>query len=187
MSDPMNNRPDVPPPEPERKSSSPLVWILVLIALIAFAWYFYNRNAGTGSAGDLTPPPATSDAMTPAPSSSAENEGTATRRNGNAAAPKRTAPATPANRTAALLNPPKPTYPPDAYRAGEEGTVTVRAQVDELGNASDVTIIKRSGSRVLDRAAMNEVRKWKFRPAIRNGKTVSSSIQVPVDYRLEER
>src|SRR3546814_9727301 len=69
MSDPMNERPgdpQPPPPEAERKSSSPLIWILILIALIAFAWYFYNRNAGSESIGDLTPPAATSDAMTPA-------------------------------------------------------------------------------------------------------------------------
>src|SRR3546814_15799347 len=87
---------------------------------------------------------------------------------------------------ATVLNRSVPSYPPDAYRAREEGSVLVKAQIDALGNASDVEIVSRSGSRILDRAAMNEVRKWKFRPAIKDGRTVTSSVQVPVDYRLDE-
>ena len=191
MSDPMNQRPADPPPPPPpppeetRKSSSPLVWILVLIALIAFAWYFYNRNAGSEATGDLTPPAATSDAMTPAPSSPAEGAGNADD-DAKATAPRKVASSRPKDRGATLLNQPEPTYPPDAYRAREEGTVVVMAQVDALGNASDVEIVSRSGSRILDRAAMNEVRKWKFSPAIQDGKTVASSVQVPVDYKLGE-
>jgi len=184
MSDPMNNPPgNPPPPDEQRKSSSPLIWILVLIALIAFGWYFYNRNAGTEPTGDLTPPAATSDAMTPAPSSPAEGPTKSSKE--KARAPKKVAKVQPRDRNAALLNQPKPSYPPEAFRAREEGTVVVKAQVDELGNASDVEIIRRSGSRTLDRAAMNEVRKWKFNPAIKNGKTVASSVQVPVEYKLD--
>lgn len=189
MSDPMNERPgdpQSPPPDAERKSSSPLVWILVLIALIAFAWYFYNRNAGSEATGDLTPPAATSDAMTPAPSSPTEDAAGADSAAATAEAPRKAASTGPKDRDATVLNRTVPTYPPDAYRAREEGTVVVKAQVDELGNASDVEIVSRSGSRILDRAAMNEVRKWKFSPAIKDGRTVTSSVQVPVDYRLDE-
>lgn len=185
MSDPMNTPPGNPPPDPSRKSSSPLVWILVLIALIAFAWYFYNRNAGSESISDLTPLAPISDAMTPAPSSPAEDAAKTAK--AKAKAPKKVARAQPRDRDAALLNQPRPSYPPEAFRAREEGTVVVRAQVDELGNASDVEIVSRSGSRILDRAAMNEVRKWKFNPAIKNGRTVASSVQVPVDYRLDDQ
>jgi len=190
MSDPMNERPrdpQPPPPDAERKSSSPLIWILVLIALVAFAWYFYNRNAGSESTDGLTPPAATSDAMTPASSSPAEGADSAEDARAKAGAPKKAASAAPEDREATVLNRPIPTYPPDAYRAREEGTVVVKAQVDELGNAADVEIVSRSGSRILDRAAMNEVREWKFSPAIKDGRTVTSSVQVPVDYRLDEQ
>src|SRR3546814_6640761 len=173
-------------PEAERKSSSPLIWILILIALIAFAWYFYNRNAGSESIGDLTPPAATSDAMTPAPSSPAEGDAGEEKAEAKATAPKKVARIEPKDRKATVLNRSVPSYPPDAYRAREEGTGVVKAQIDALGNASDVEIVNRSGSRILDRAAMNEVRKWKFRPAIKDGRTVTSSVQVPVDYRLDE-
>jgi protein TonB len=104
-----------------------------------------------------------------------------------ARAPKKVTRAQPRDRDATLLNRLAPSYPPEAFRAREEGTVVVRAQVDELGNASQVEIVSRSGSRILDRAAMNEVRKWKFNPAIRNGRTVASSVQVPVDYKLYDQ
>src|SRR3546814_19058526 len=90
MSDPTNERPggpQPPPPEAERKSSSPLIWILILIALIAFAWYFYNRNAGSDSIGDLAPPAATSDAMTPAPSSPAAGDASEEKAEATATAP----------------------------------------------------------------------------------------------------
>jgi periplasmic protein TonB len=189
MSDPMNTRPaDLPPENVPRKSSSPLIWILVLIALIALGWYFYNRHAATEPTADLTPPAATSDAMTPTESSSVEKTAAETRRKAAAAKRAKTvAKAASRSREVALIGQPTPSYPPDAYRAGEEGTVVVMAQVDAMGNASDVAVVKRSGSRVLDRAATSEVRKWKFTPAMKDGKAVASSIQVPVDYKLGEQ
>jgi protein TonB len=189
MSDPMSNRPvdPPPPPEPPRKSSSPLIWILVLIALIAFAWYFYNRQAGSAPDAGVTAPEATSDAMTPDASTPADDAAKA-RRAPEAKPPRQVAKAErPASREAVLLTRPRPSYPPEAYRAREEGTVVVAATVDAAGNPSDVSVVRHSGSRVLDRAALAEVRKWKFRPAMKDGKAVASSVQVPVDYKLAEQ
>lgn len=184
MSDPMNNP---PPPEPQRKGSSPLVWILVLIALIAFAWYFYNRQAGSEASADLTAPAATSDAMTPDASTPAD-DAAAGKPAAKKKTPKQVAKAErPRSREAVLLTQPRPSYPPEAYRAREEGTVIVQAEVDATGDAGEVKVVKRSGSRTLDRAAINEVRKWKFRPAMENGKAVASSVQVPVDYKLADQ
>ncbi len=190
MSDPIQTRrpappPATPPPEDQpRKSASPLIWILVLIALIAFGWYFYNRQSAHESITDLTAPAATSDAMTPAQSSSAEKATSAKPKPAARPAKPVAKAAPPISRAAALIGEPHPSYPPEAYRAREEGTVLVMAQVDAMGNANDVEIVKRSGSRVLDRAAINEVRQWKFKPAMKNGKAVASSVKVPVDYRL---
>lgn len=184
MSDPMNNP---PPPEPQRKGSSPLIWILVLIALIAFAWYFYNRQAGGEASADLTAPAATSDAMTPDASTPSEDTAAA-RKPAAKKPPKQVARVErPRSQEAVLLTQPRPSYPPEAYRAREEGTVIVQADVDATGNASEVKVVRHSGSRTLDRAALNEVRKWKFRPAMENGKAVASSVQVPVDYKLADQ
>ncbi len=77
-------------------------------------------------------------------------------------------------------------YPPEAYRAREEGRVLVDVAVDAAGNVTNATIVERSGSRILDRAALEQVREWKFSPALDNGKPVASSIEVPVAYSLDE-
>ena len=90
------------------------------------------------------------------------------------------------NREVALLDTPNPAYPREALREHEEGTVLVLAQVDVQGRVSDAHVIEHSGWTALDRAAMNEVRNWKFQPALQNGKPVIASVQVPVSYRLDQ-
>jgi len=92
----------------------------------------------------------------------------------------------PENRDVVLLGSPRPAYPSKALRERQEGTVLVLAQVDVQGNVSDARVIGRSGSFALDRAATNEVRSWQFRPALQDGKPVVASVQVPVNYRLDQ-
>lgn len=108
-----------------------------------------------------------------------------------ASAPATTAPAAaapPQNRVTPLPidgQSPPPTYPPAALRKGETGTVMVRIQVDAQGNPGGVALIQRSGSRELDRAAMEAVRKWKFQPAIDDGQPVAGTVDIPVEFNLE--
>ena len=71
-------------------------------------------------------------------------------------------------------------------RAHEQGTVLVMAQVDVNGRVSDARIVERSGSSILDRAAPNEVRRWKFSPALHDGQPIVASVEVPVSYRLDQ-
>jgi TonB family protein len=92
----------------------------------------------------------------------------------------------PRDRQVALATPPKPTYPVQALRAHEQGTVLVLAQVNVDGQVTDARVVGRSGSTTLDRAAPNEVRQWKFEPALHNGRPVVASIEVPVNYRLNQ-
>jgi protein TonB len=81
-------------------------------------------------------------------------------------------------------NPP-PVYPPAALRSGESGTVLVRVEVDANGAPAGVALVKRSGSRELDRAAMEAVRKWRFQPAQRDGQAVPASLVIPIDFRAD--
>ena len=90
------------------------------------------------------------------------------------------------DREAILVVRPKPVYPAQALRAGEQGTVLVLAQVDITGRVSDARVARHSGSYVLDHAATNEVRHWTFEPALHNGHPVMASVEVPVSYRLEQ-
>ncbi|MFT4247896.1 MAG: energy transducer TonB [Pseudomonas sp.] len=78
---------------------------------------------------------------------------------------------------------PAPAYPAAALRRGDSGTVVVRVDVDASGVPGGVTLIQRSGSRDLDRAAMDAVRDWHFRPAQRNGQPVPGSIEIPFDFK----
>ncbi len=80
---------------------------------------------------------------------------------------------------------PPPRYPPAALRRGDSGTVLVRVEVDTAGMPAGVALVKRSGSRDLDRAAMEAVREWRFQPAQRNGKAVASSLVIPIDFKAE--
>lgn len=80
---------------------------------------------------------------------------------------------------------PAPEYPAEAYRNGESGTVRVRATVDPNGNVAQAQIELRSSSRALDRAALDAVKRWKFKPATRNGQRVQSDIIVPVEFNLQ--
>ncbi len=90
------------------------------------------------------------------------------------------------DRQVALATRPQPVYPVQALRAREQGTVLVLAQVDINGHVSDARVVRRSGSSTLDRAASNEVRRWKFEPALHDGQPIVASVEVPVSYRLDQ-
>lgn len=77
---------------------------------------------------------------------------------------------------------PSPRYPPQALRRGESGTVTVRVQIGADGVPSDVAVATSSGSRTLDRAAQDAVRRWRFRPALANGQPVPGTVMVPITF-----
>ncbi|HVJ38262.1 MAG TPA: energy transducer TonB [Stenotrophomonas sp.] len=76
-----------------------------------------------------------------------------------------------------------PNYPPAALRRGDRGTVVVRVEVDTSGAPAGVALVQRSGSRDLDRAAMEAVRAWRFQPAQREGQAVPGSIEIPFDFK----
>ncbi|SFR79913.1 outer membrane transport energization protein TonB [Stenotrophomonas maltophilia] len=80
---------------------------------------------------------------------------------------------------------PPPAYPAAALRAGETGSVVVRVEVDATGYPNNVTVIQRSGSRDLDRAATDAVRRWRFTPAQSNGQAVPGTIEVPFDFKTQ--
>ena len=60
-----------------------------------------------------------------------------------------------------------------------------RVVVSAAGQAESVKLIKSSGHRILDNSALDAVRKWKFHPATLGGVKVSSTVKVPVRFRLD--
>ncbi|HUX62586.1 energy transducer TonB [Sulfuricella sp.] len=83
-----------------------------------------------------------------------------------------------------LSNPP-PAYPMAARRRGIEGTVLVRAEVAASGECLRVELKKTSGAGMLDHAALEAVRGWRFVPARRGSLAVVAWVEVPITFKLE--
>lgn len=77
---------------------------------------------------------------------------------------------------------PAPRYPPRALRRGEHGTVVVRAEIGPDGVPTSTSIVSGSGSRLLDRAAVDAVRRWRFHPAQANGQPTVGTVTVPISF-----
>lgn len=80
------------------------------------------------------------------------------------------------------LQMPAPRYPRSALRLGLGGTVRIKVWVAADGSVERMDISQGSGNRDLDRAALEAVRRWRFRPATRNGQPVASEAVVPISF-----
>lgn len=80
------------------------------------------------------------------------------------------------------ISSPGPTYPARALRRGESGEVLLRIQVDARGVPVQVDVASSSGSRDLDRAAQRAARRWRFRPAMRDGSPSAGTVTVPIRF-----
>lgn len=80
---------------------------------------------------------------------------------------------------------PAPSYPPEAFRNGESGTVLLRVHVGPDGTPYAVDLVQGSHSRLLDRAAADAVRRWHFRPAMRGGQPIAGEVQVPITFNAD--
>ena len=86
---------------------------------------------------------------------------------------------------AAYLNNPSPAYPAAARRRGQEGRVLVRAEVLADGRCSRVELKQGSGHELLDQAALDAVRKWRFVPARQGEQAVTAWVDVPIAFKLK--
>lgn len=86
---------------------------------------------------------------------------------------------------AAYLSNPPPAYPLAARRRGVEGTVLVRAEISAGGECQRAELKKTSGHEMLDHAALEAVKKWRFVPAKRGSQAVVAWVEVPITFKLE--
>lgn len=77
---------------------------------------------------------------------------------------------------------PAPRYPTRALRRGDSGTVLVRAEIGPDGVPTSVSVAEGSGSRQLDRAAVNAVERWRFHPATEGGRPTVGTVVVPISF-----
>ncbi|MDQ3321992.1 MAG: energy transducer TonB [Acidobacteriota bacterium] len=75
-----------------------------------------------------------------------------------------------------------PVYPPAARSMRTSGVVRVELMVDESGQVAEVQ--KTSGPALLQRAATDAVKKWKFKPFVRDGEPVKATGFVSFNFSL---
>lgn len=108
--------------------------------------------------------------------------------------PQPVAPARPATGSAEAvyvalryLKAPPPQYPIQLLRRNVEGSVTLRVLVDAQGNPKRVEVLQGSGQSALDQAALRVVRsRWRFQPAMRDGRAVAVWGRVDIRFRLQD-
>jgi protein TonB len=168
-----------------RRGATPLLWILLVLAVAALAWWLVaQRGIPAGNGGGITViTPDTAQPASPEARTANASRASARARGGSAASAVATASA---SRDATLLAHEQPRYPVAAQRRGIEGTVMLRIAVDANGVPTDIGYVERSGDPDLDRAAMTAARDWRFRPALRDGRNVATTVNVPVRFALPE-
>lgn len=82
-----------------------------------------------------------------------------------------------------LVNP-KPVYPPEARRRNEQGLVVLDVLITGEGTPQSVTVARSSGHAMLDKAAVEAVRQWRFSPARIGNLPMASRVEVPVRFKL---
>ena len=77
-----------------------------------------------------------------------------------------------------------PEYPYIARLRRYEGKVLLKVLVSSSGRVSEVLIVKSSGHKILDKAAVEAVKRWLFKPAQVNGQKREAWVMVPITFRL---
>ena len=87
---------------------------------------------------------------------------------------------------ARLIKSERPDYPQTARKEGSEGTVVLRITVGAGGDVENVRIHESSGFPELDESAAQSVKTWRFDPAKVGDDPISSAVDLPVKFDLEE-
>ena len=76
-----------------------------------------------------------------------------------------------------------PTYPPELRKAKIEGLVTLVFVLSEEGRAEDPRV-ENSSRPEFEKPALEAIRKWRFRPGIKDGQSVRTFIRLPMRFRI---
>jgi len=87
--------------------------------------------------------------------------------------------------SAEIVSLPVPEYPPRSRRLGEEGLVLLEVEVLPGGEAGEVRVLQAPDYPRLVAAAIEAVRKARFRPALSDGLPVRSFVEIPIRFRLD--
>jgi protein TonB len=88
------------------------------------------------------------------------------------------------NRDAQVVRMVPAKYPLEAARNGEQGWVDVAFTVNPDGSVSDVHVTDAEPRRVFDRAAIDAVSRWRFKPALINGAPTAVVVKRRIEFKL---
>jgi protein TonB len=81
-----------------------------------------------------------------------------------------------------LLKKVQPSYPPQALTMHVQGAVVMQATISKDGSITNLKVL--SGETLLNRAAMDAVRQWKYKPYYLDGEPVEIQTQITVNFKL---
>ena len=81
-----------------------------------------------------------------------------------------------------LIQKTMPVYPPIAKAARVQGTVVLQATISKQGTIQDLKVI--SGPAMLQEAALDAVRQWRYKPYLLNNEPVEVETTVNVIFTL---
>jgi len=84
--------------------------------------------------------------------------------------------------TGLLIQQVKPIYPPIAKAARQSGTVVLQATISKSGTIENLRVV--SGNAMLQQAALDAVRNWRYKPYMLNGEPVEVDTTINVVFNL---
>ena len=85
-----------------------------------------------------------------------------------------------------LLEQVSPEYPEAEKKKGLEGQIWLEVEVKIDGFVGEISVTEnKTGSKVLAKSSIEAIKKWKFEPALKDGKAIKSWIRFPVNFSLE--
>jgi periplasmic protein TonB len=90
------------------------------------------------------------------------------------------------NSRATYLHTPRPAYPLAARRHGLQGKVVLNVEVLTEGRCGQVLVHQSSGFDLLDNAALQAMKDWRFAPARQAGHVVTRWFLIPIQFSLTD-
>jgi protein TonB len=78
-----------------------------------------------------------------------------------------------------------PSYPNELRRAGVSGVVMVSCLVDAQGDVQEMQLVKASNQAFVQ-PALDALKKWKFKPAVRGGTRVPLRVNIPIRFTYDD-
>jgi protein TonB len=147
------------------------------------------ENNGTGNVGEVTPPPARHDDTPVKPDHTDEPKQIQVPDHPEMV-PQKSPPPPPPPRNPVIvaaqpIDQPRPEIP-DELRNDDRDTTFMALFDIKASGAVTVSTLKGTGNQTLDRLAMETARKWKFRPATRDGEPVDSYLRLQIEFRVSD-